>query len=81
MTDVRGEKLVLSSRSVLSYVAEVPASTLAGVPELLLLRSLRDLSLSCGPDRVDGGLSKGLIRSDCLVPWSVPVSVRLCLSA
>ena len=41
MTDVRGEKLVLSSRSVLSYVAEVPASTLAGVPELLLLRSLR----------------------------------------
>ena len=33
MTDVRGEKLVLSSRSVLSYVAEVPASTLAGVPE------------------------------------------------
>ena len=41
MTDVRGEKLVLSSPSVLSYVAEVPASTLAGVPELLLLRSLR----------------------------------------
>ena len=35
----------------------------------------------CGPDSRDGGLSKGLIRSDCLVPWSVPMSVRLFLSA
>ena len=35
----------------------------------------------CGHDSWDGGLSKGLIRSDCLVPWSVPVSVRSCLSA
>ena len=32
-------------------------------------------------DSWDGGLSKGQIRSDCLVPWSVPVSVRSCLSA
>ena len=38
-------------------------------------------SRECGPDSRDGGLSKGLIRSDCLAPWSVPMSVRLFLSA
>ena len=30
-----------------------------------------------GSDSWDGGLSKGQIRSDCLVPWSVPMSVLL----
>ena len=38
-------------------------------------------SRECGPDSRDGGLSKGLIRSDCLAPWSVPMSVRSFLSA
>jgi hypothetical protein len=34
-----------------------------------------------GPNSRGGGLLKGPIRSDCIVPWSVPMSVRLCLSA
>ena len=47
-----------------------------------LQSNLRDDSLvGSGPDSRDGGYKNGLIRSDCIVPWSVPMSVRLCLSA
>ena len=42
---------------------------------------LRSIGARDYVDSGAGGLFQGLIRSACLVPWSVPMSVRLCLSA